>query len=115
MSKAFDELMKVLEAKGTIPDEEAAKIIKDHGPLTDEEKKQVAAAIKMKKALTKSDDKKDEKTKDKTDDKAADKDGKGDEVTLDDYLQALSVLDSDAASKEDKDKAHRIKDRFETQ
>ena len=48
----------------------------------------IAAAIKMKKALTKSDD------KDKKDEKKG-----GDEVTLDDYLQALSVLDSEAASK----------------
>ena len=105
MSKTFDELMKVLEQKGAIPDEDALKTIKEHGPLSDEEKKQVAAAIKMKKALTtKSDDKKDDK--DKKDDG---------EVTLDDYLQAHSVLDSDAASKEDKDKAQKAKDKFESQ
>lgn len=108
MSKSFDELMKILEQKGTIPDEDALKTIKDNGPLTDEEKKQVAAAIKMKKALTKSDDKKDDK--DKKDEKKDDG-----EATLDDYLQALSVLDSDAASKEDKDKATKVKDKFESQ
>ena len=108
MSKTFDELMKVLEKKGVIPDEDALATIKEHGPLTDEEKKQVAAAIKMKKALTKSDDKKDDK--DKKDEKKDDG-----EITLDDYLQALSVLDSDEATKEDKDKAQKAKDKFESQ
>jgi hypothetical protein len=106
MSKSFDELLKVLETKGEIPTTEAEKIIKEHGALSDEEKKQVAAAIKMKKALTKSDD------KDKKDDN--DK-GKSDEVTFDDYMQALSTLDADGASKEDKDKAQKIKDKFESQ
>jgi hypothetical protein len=121
MSKSFDALMKILEQKGAIPDEDAAKVLKENGPLTDEEKKQVAAAIKMKKALTKSDDKKDDKDKDakkeeKKDDKPADKDKKaGEEVTLDDYLQALSVLDSDDSSKEDKEKAQKAKDKFESQ
>ena len=106
MSKSFDELLKVLETKCEIPTAEAEKIIKEHGALSDEEKKQVAAAIKMKKALTKSDD------KDKRDDK--DK-GKSDEVTFDDYMQALSTLDADGASKEDKDKAQKAKDKFESQ
>ena len=112
MSKSFDALMKILEQKGTIPDEDAVKTIKDNGPLTDEEKKQVAAAIKMKKALTKSDDKKDDNAK--KDDKAAEKKADA-EIAFDDYLQALSVLDSDAASKEDRDKAQKVKDKFESQ
>lgn len=122
MSKSFDALMKILEQKGSIPDEDAKAAIKENGPLSEEEKKQVAAAIKMKKALTKSDDKKDEKKddkaddKDKKDDKPADKDKKEpEEVTLDDYLQALSVLDTDGASKEDKEKAQKVKDKFESQ
>ena len=110
MSKSFDELLKVLDAKGDIPTADAEKIIKEHGALTEEEKHQVAAAIKMKKALTKPD----EKDKDKKDDKKEDK-GKSDEVTLDDYMQALSTMDSADSSKEDKDKAQKIKDKFESQ
>jgi hypothetical protein len=119
MSKSFDELMNVLEHKGSIPDEDAVKIIKEHGPLTEDEKKQVAAAIKMKKALTKSDDKKDAKKddtdKDKKEGKPVENAKTDDEVTMDDYLNALSVLDSEAASKEDKDKARAAKDKFESQ
>ncbi len=119
MSKTFDELMKVLDEKGEIPDEVAEKTIKEHGPLSDDEKKQLAAAIKMKKALTKGDDKgKDDK--EKKDDKAGkdDKDKKDDdkaEVSMDDYLKALSVLDSEEASKEEKEKAQKAKDAFESQ
>lgn len=107
MSKTYDELMKILEEKGEIPDEEAKKIIKEHGALEEEEKKKVAAAIKMKKALTKSDDKKDG-DKDK-------KDGESDEVTMDDYLKALSDVDSEDASEEDKKKAKAIIEKFESQ
>ncbi len=108
MSKTFDELMKILEAKGEIPTAEAEKVIKEHGALSEDEKKQVAAAIKMNKALTKPDD------KDKKDEKQDDK-GKSDEATLDDYMQALSVLDATDASKEDKEKAQKVKDKFESQ
>ena len=117
MSKTFDALMKILDQKGSIPDEDAVKAIKDNGPLSEDEKKQVAAAIKMKKALTKSDDKKDNKDKntDKKDDMAAEKEKKADDIAFDDYLQALSVLDSDAAGKEDKGKAQKVKDKFESQ
>ena len=110
MSKSFDELLKVLETKGDIPTADAEKIIKEHGVLSDDEKKQVAAAIKMKKALTKPAD------KDKKDEKKDEKDkAKSDEVTFDDYMQALSTLDADGASKEDKDKAQKVKDKFESQ
>ncbi len=106
MSKTYDELMKLLEDKGEIPDEEAKKIIKEHGALEDEEKKQVAAAIKMKKALTKDDKKDGDKDK---------KDGDSDEVTMDDYLKALSDVDSEDASEEDKKKAKAIIEKFESQ
>ena len=97
MSKAFDEIMKVIQEKGEIPDEKAKEIIKEHGALSDDEKKQIAAAIKMKKALS------DEGGKDIGD------------VSMEDYINALSVLDSDAATEEDKKKAQAIKDKFESQ
>ncbi|NDJ54693.1 MAG: hypothetical protein GYB68_16620 [Chloroflexi bacterium] len=101
MSKTFDELMKVLDEKGKIEDEVAKKIIEEHGALSDEEKKQLASAIKMKKALTESKDDADKKD-----------DG---EVGMDDYLAALSVMDSDDASEEDKKKAKEAIEKFESQ
>jgi hypothetical protein len=128
MTQTYDEMMKVLEEKGSIAEEDGAKLIKEHGPLTDEEKKNLAAAIKMKKALTKPaevkkeeakdggkpDEKKEEKKDEKKEEKPADeKKGETDEVSMDDYLQALSVLDSEDASKEDKEKAQKAKDKFE--
>jgi hypothetical protein len=121
MTQTYDEMMKVLDEKGTIAEEDGAKLIKEHGPLTDEEKKNLAAAIKMKKALTKpaeakakDGDKPNEKKEEKKDEKLADeKKEEADEVSMDDYLQALSVLDSEDASKEDKEKAQKNKDKFE--
>ncbi len=132
MSKTYDALMKLLDEKGSIPDGDAAKLIKEHGPLDEEEKKKIAAAIKMAKVLGKSGEKEksEEKTseekekaktageKDKDEDKGKDekKDKPSDDdVTMDDYLLALSVLDSEAASKEDKEKAQKAKDKFESQ
>lgn len=107
MSKTFDELMKVLEEKGEIPDETAKKLIEEHGPLSDEEKKQMAAAIRMKKALAK-----EKKTGDKAD---AEKQEEDDGVSMDDYLLALSALDSEDASEDEKKKAKQIIEKFESQ
>ncbi len=98
MSKSFDAIMKALEAQGDITDDAARAIIEEHGPLTDEEKRQVAAAIKMKRALG----------------GQPPEAGKG-EVSLDDYIQALSVLDAEDASEDDKQKARQVRDRFEGQ
>lgn len=124
MSKTYDAMMKLLDEKGSIPDDEAAKLIKEHGPLDDEEKKMIAAAIKMARVLNKTNDKDSEKASADKDKKSGGedkgKDEKNDmppdtEVTMDDYLVALSVLDSDEASKEDKEKAQKMKDKFESQ
>ncbi len=128
MTKTFDEMMKVLEEKGAISEEDGKKLIEAHGPLTDDEKKDLAAAIKMKRALSKpaagvaegekQDDKPDSKPAEgeKQDEKpAAAPAAPAEEVSMDDYLQALSVLDSEAATKEDKEKAEKIKAKFESQ
>ncbi len=109
MSRTFDELMKVLEEKGEIPDEQARAIIAEHGPLSDDEKKQIAAAIRMKKALT---------GQGTAQPSAAETSKLGEEaaeVSIDDYLQALSVLDSSDSSEEEKQQARRIVERFESQ
>jgi hypothetical protein len=124
MSKTYDAMMKLLDEKGSIPDDEAARLITESGPLDDEEKKKVAAAIKMAKVLNKSDDKEEKKADSAKADKTAggddarveSKDKPSDaEVTMDEYLVALSVLDSDEASKEEKEKAQKAKDKFESQ
>ena len=105
MSKSFDEIMKVIEETGDIPDEKAKTIIEEHGPLTADEKKQIGSAIKMRKQLKQEAEKK--KDGDKPDEK------KDDEVTMDDYLQALSVLDSEGATAEEKKQAQAVKEKFE--
>jgi hypothetical protein len=128
MSKTYDAMMKLLDEKGSIPDDEAARLIKENGPLDEEERKKVAAAIKMAKALSKSDDK-DKASKNVAEGKGEQPAGEnkneardekkdkpsGDDLTMDDYLRALSVLDSDEASKEDKERAQKVKDKFESQ
>ncbi len=135
MTKSYDELMKILEEKGEIPDADAKKIIEANGPLTDDEKKSMAAAIKMrkllksdsesadkkpmeaekdaeKKAAAKKDDSKETKADDKnTEEKKADAD---EEVTMEAYISALSVLDSEDASEEEKKAAEKIKAKFES-
>ena len=117
MSKSFDAIMKVIEETGEIPDEKAKTIITENGPLEADEKKQIAAAIKMRKQLQASaaTKKKDDKEGgDKPDAAAKEGDKKADdEVTMDDYLQALSVLDSEGATEEEKKKAQAVKDKFE--
>lgn len=110
MSRTFDELMKVLEEKGEIPDEQARAIIAEHGPLSEDEKKQIAAAIRMKKALT------GQKTAQPSAAEASKPtSGEAEEVSMDDYLHALSVLDSSDSSEEEKQQARRIVERFESQ
>jgi hypothetical protein len=102
MSKSFDEIMKVIEEEGGIPDEKAKAIITEHGQLSAAEKKQVASAIRMNKALK---GKKDEGDSAESDD--------ADEVSMEDYLQALGTLDSEDASAEEKKEAQAIIDKFE--
>ena len=114
MTKTFDELMKVLDEKGEIPDDTAKALITEHGALADEEKKQLAAAIKMKKALTKPAEKKDEKPGDKQDDKKDEK-AAPEEVSMDDYLQALSVMDAEGTTEDEKKQAKAIIEKFESQ
>lgn len=119
MSKTYDELMKLLEEKGEIPDADAKKIIEANGPLTDDEKKSMAAAIKMRKMLD--EDKKADKGKDdkakaddaKPDDKKPDT-KQDEEVSMEDYINALSILDSTDASEEEKKAAEKVKEKFES-
>ncbi|HEC22131.1 MAG TPA: hypothetical protein ENI95_04345 [Chloroflexi bacterium] len=126
MTRTFDELMKRLEEKGKVSDEEAAKLISELGPLTDEEKKKLAQAYKEK-AATKKEAGKEGGEKEKPakpeekeaaeggKEKEPEKDDEIGEVTMDEYLQALSTLDSTDVSEEEKAKARKIKEKFESQ
>jgi len=121
MSKSFDEIMKVIEETGGIPDDKAKAIITEHGPLEADEKKQIATTIKMRKQLQgsaaqKKDDKPDtaKEGEDKPEAEAKEADKKADnEVTMDDYIQALSVLDAEDSTEDEKKKAQAVKEKFE--
>jgi hypothetical protein len=120
MTQAFDEIMKRLEANGTITNKEAEKLIAEHGPLTDEEKKRLAEALM--KATPKS-EKAESAEKSQTpdakegaeatpDEKEPDEDA---EVTMEEYLTALATLDSTDVTDEEKARASRVRERFESQ
>jgi hypothetical protein len=107
MTQAFDEIMKRIESAGTVSDEDAEKLIAEHGPLTNEEKKQLADSLK--KAESKGEEKSvGEKKAEPEAEESAD-------VTMEEYLNALATLDSSDVSDEEKASATKIKDRFESQ
>ena len=86
MTQAFDEIMKQIESTGTISNEEAEKLIAEHGPLTNEEKKQLAESLK--KAESNDEEKAaGEKKAEPEAEESAD-------VTMEEYLNALATLDS---------------------
>jgi hypothetical protein len=110
MSKSFDELLKLLEEKKTLSREDVEKVTKEHGDLSDEEKTKLAARAKeLEKEAKEKEEKKEEEKKEEK------KDAKGEEVSMDEYLQALSVMDSDDESEEAKAKAKKVIEAFESQ
>jgi hypothetical protein len=105
MTQAFDEIMKRLESTGAVSDEEAQKLIAEHGPLTNEEKQRLAEALKE--AGSKGEDK-------TAGEKPPEPDaGAEAEVTMEEYLAALATLDSSDVTDEEKARATRVKERFE--
>lgn len=105
MTKTFDEIVNVLEEDGAISDERAQALIEAHGPMTSDEKKQIAVMLRMKSALRSLEP--DRSESEAVDEPAA--------VTLEDYIQALSVLDSSDASEHEKQEAQRVKDAYENE
>jgi hypothetical protein len=105
MTKTFDEIVNVLNEDGAISDERAQALIDAHGPMTPEEKKQIAVMMRMKSALR-------PRAPDQAEAGAADEPTT---VTLEDYIQALSVLDSSDASELEKQEAQRVKDTYESE
>jgi hypothetical protein len=71
MSETFDKLKAVLAENKTLTNEDVEKLVAEHGEMTNEEKIELEAQ-KLE----------------------AEKANKSDEVSLDDYLAALKVLDS---------------------
>jgi hypothetical protein len=107
MTQAFDEIMKRIDSTGTIANEEAEKLIAEHGPLTDDEKKRLAEALK------KAESKGEEKPADEP--KPEQEASEEADVTMEEYLNALATLDSSDVSDEEKARAAKLKDRFENQ
>jgi hypothetical protein len=105
MTKTFDEIANVLDEDGTISDERAQALIDAHGPMTSDEKKQLAVMLRMKSALRPPEPGQDE----------SEVVGEPAAVTLEDYIQALSVLDSSDASEHEKQEAQRVKDAYENE
>jgi hypothetical protein len=105
MTKTFDEIVNILDKDGAISDERAQALIDAHGPMTSDEKKQIAVMLRMKSALRPPEPAQGES--EMVDEPAA--------VTLEDYIQALSVLDSSDASEHEKQEARRVKDAYESE
>jgi len=89
MSAAFDHLKKLLEEKGSLSNEEVEAAVKEHGDMTDEEKMQLEADRHEK-----------ERSGDAT-------------ITMDQYLEAMKVLDNSPEDSEEYKKALAIVEKFE--
>lgn len=93
MTKAFDELKKVLKEKGQLTPEDFEKATKEHGEMTEEEKAELSATqLEMEK----------EKKK---------KEKKG--VTVEEYLEATKTLETAKEGSDEWKKAQEVVKRFE--
>lgn len=90
MTEAFDKLKALLAEKKSISQEDVDKIEGEHGKMTDDERILLEA--------------------EKLD---AEKANKTEEVSLDDYLAALKVLDSAAEGSDEYKKAEATVDKYE--
>ncbi len=90
MSETFDKLKAVLAEKKTLTNDEVEKMVAEHGEMTDEEKIELEAQ-KLE----------------------AEKANKSEEVTLDDYLAALKVLDSAEEGSQDYKQAEAKVEKYE--
>ncbi len=89
MSEAYDKLKAMLAEKGTLSNDDVSKVEAEHGALTDEEKFELES---QKHRL--------EREKDQT-------------VTMDQYLEALKVLDSVEEGSDEFKKAEELVDKYE--
>lgn len=91
MSQTFDKLKELLAKQNTLSDDDIEKMVSEHGAMTDEERVTLEA----------------EKLE-------AEKKNKGDTITMDQYLEALKVLDSAEEGSEEYKKAEALVDKYES-
>lgn len=90
MSDTFDKLKELLASQGAISTDVVDKMITDHGDMTDDEKMWLAAEqFKVQRA-------------------------KGEQVTMEQYLEASKVLDSAAEGSDEYNQALEIVEAFES-
>lgn len=90
MTETFDKLKAMLEDKKTLSAEDIQKMVSDHGEMTPDE----AVELEAKKL-------------------EVEKANKTDEVSLDDYLAALKVLDNAAEGSDEYKQAEATVDKYE--
>lgn len=89
MSEAFEKLKELLAEHKTLSNDDVEKMVKEHGELTDEEKMWLESEkLRLERASTET-------------------------VTMDQYLEALKVLDSAEEGSDEFKKAEEIVDRYE--
>ena len=92
MTKAYDELAKLLKEKKKLKPEDIEKVEKEHGKMTDEERVKLAAEAHE---LEKSE-------------------REGEKITLEQYLEASKTLDTAKEDSEEYKKAKKVVDAFES-
>ncbi|RMG85857.1 MAG: hypothetical protein D6712_08745 [Chloroflexi bacterium] len=90
MTEAFEKAKALLESQGSLSNEEVEKLVAEHGEMTDEEKMELEAA-RHKKA------------------READE-----EVTLEQYLEAVKTLDNAEEGSDEYKKAEAIVKKYES-
>lgn len=89
MSEAFEKLKELLAEQKTLSNDDVEKMVKEHGELTDEEKMWLESEkLRLERASAET-------------------------VTMDQYLEALKVLDSAEEGSDEFKKAEEIVDRYE--
>lgn len=87
---AFEKLKDLLKSQGSLSNDDVAKLVAEHGELTDEEKMWLESEkLEIEKAKT-------------------------DTITMDQYLEALKLLDSLAEGSEEYKKAEALVDKYES-
>jgi hypothetical protein len=90
MTQAFDKIKAALAEKGTLTDEEVAKIASENGELTPEENTWVAAELHERRRSSQA------------------------KVTMEQYLEAMKVLDNAAEGSPEYAAAEKIVQQFES-
>ena len=90
MTETFDKLKALLEEKGTLTDEEITTMVSAHGEMTPEENMELSAQIHERKRAQET------------------------TITMEQYLEAMKVLDTAAEGSPEYQKAEEIVNKFES-